>query len=61
MARTRLRTGRSSEFVKTATQFGSLSEWVKPDSPSVSYAVAICVEIDAHACEINCQFRLFVG
>ena len=41
--------GRSSAFVKTAAQFGSVNECAKPSSPSVSYAVAIVVAIVAHA------------
>ena len=52
------RTGRRSAFVKMPAQPGSLREWVRPASPSVSYAVAIVVEILPQACCINCQVGL---
>jgi len=43
-------TGSSSALVKTPTQPGSLSEWVRPDLPRVSYAVAMIIPTDIQAC-----------
>lgn len=40
------------------THSGSLREWVNPDSPKVSYAVAMVVEMKAQACEMSCQLGL---
>ena len=52
------RVGRSSALVNMPTDSGSLSEWVRPSSPKVSYAVAIGVEMQAHDRAKSCQFKL---
>ena len=55
---TRARVGRRSELVKMAGQSGSLREWVSPSTPRVSYAVAMVVEIEAHAWFKSCHGTL---
>ena len=47
--------------MKMAAELGSFKEWTKPSSPRVSYAVAMGVDIVAHACAINCQLGLGRG
>ena len=44
--------------MKTPTQPGSLGEWVRPDSPRVSYAVAIVIPTDIQACCMSCHVGL---
>jgi len=44
--------------VKTPTQPGSLSEWVRPDSPRVSYSVAMVIPTDIQACCMSCHVGL---
>jgi len=58
LGRIRSTTGRSSALVKTPTQPGSLSEWVRPDSPRVSYAVAMVIPTDIQACCVSCHVGL---
>ena len=44
--------------MNTPTHSGSFRECVRPDSPRVSYAVAIVIEMEVQPKDINCQLTL---
>jgi hypothetical protein len=58
LGRTESSVGRRAALVKRAAHSGSLSEWVRPAGPRVSYAVAMRVEMEPQACARSCQFML---